>query len=641
MLRLLFTLFLIPFLTVSAVAQRCFKAYIGDQEVTEICVNTPVQFKDCSGLSFDTEFYDIDNANGQFDSGQANNLSTRFTFTTPGTYVVGQLLTVDNSSLSVWPQTYVVKATPPPAFTAVQCGPNQVKVTIQDATYDSLYLFLNNGSRQAVTTNQIITLATPGSPYQLKLQGKYRNGNCGGELSQNITPPAPAAPVTITRVQVRPGGVLAFRFSGLQSGYNYQLEAQNGITFSLKSQVSFRGSAEDSLILTGQDTSQPGCFRLVALDDCSQVQGTPSPVICSTVLAVAAQNNQNVITWPAYAGNTPSGSGFEYALYRRENSAGARTLLTPAGFQANTYTDLQVTCGVNYCYELELTEANGGFSFSEKACLSAISTDIPPAPVLLTSFNPQNILTGTVTLPANATLKSLQVLKSAGGLAFTNFATAPEPAFRDPDKTFKEIKPCYQVTFVNDCGNTSEISNTSCPVILTSKVDRIKRTVTLNWTEYAGFAPGTETYELELLDANFNVSAAQPLTSLFTTEEKLSDSDQILRYRIKVSSNGQVSYSNLETIIQEVRIIVPNAFSPNGDGLNDIFEVKGRFQNNFSLLILNRWGEIVFESRDPKQGWNGLVNGKPAPVGVYAYRLQATDEQGRKYETTGTLTLLK
>jgi gliding motility-associated-like protein len=134
---------------------------------------------------------------------------------------------------------------------------------------------------------------------------------------------------------------------------------------------------------------------------------------------------------------------------------------------------------------------------------------------------------------------------------------------------------------------------------------------------------------------------SEPVTGVFTKEEKLSDSEQILRYRIKVTNGAQISYSNLETIIQEVKIFVPNAFSPNGDGLNDIFEVKGRFQNNFSLLILNRWGEIVFESNDPRKGWNGQVNGKPAITGVYAYRLRATDEQGRRYETTGTLTLLK
>ena len=76
--------------------------------------------------------------------------------------------------------------------------------------------------------------------------------------------------------------------------------------------------------------------------------------------------------------------------------------------------------------------------------------------------------------------------------------------------------------------------------------------------------------------------------------------------------------------------------------MNDIFYPRGSglFTVKYAR-IFNRWGEIVFESRDPRQGWNGLVNGKPALVGVYAYRLRAFDETGRLYETTGTLTLVK
>src|SRR5215204_3385524 len=146
MLRLLFSLFLIPFLAVSAQAQqRCFKAFIGDREVTEICVNTQVRFEDCSGTpNITAEFYDIDDANGQFDAPQVNDPLKKFIFSTPGTYIVGQLLTTvpPTQGSTVFPRTFIVRATPPPAFTALQCGPDQVKVTISHSCYDSLYLFL-------------------------------------------------------------------------------------------------------------------------------------------------------------------------------------------------------------------------------------------------------------------------------------------------------------------------------------------------------------------------------------------------------------------------------------------------------------------------------------------------------------------
>jgi len=183
----------------------------------------------------------------------------------------------------------------------------------------------------------------------------------------------------------------------------------------------------------------------------------------------------------------------------------------------------------------------------------------------------------------------------------------------------------------------------SCPVILTSVQKKITRSLNLGWSLYEGFAGTSVEYTLETLDKNFNVKSSQPVSGTTTFSiPQLSDTEQLLRYRIKAQSNlGEVSFSNTETVVQDVKIFLPTAFSPNGDGLNDIFEVKGRFQSNFSLVILNRWGQIVYESNDPKKGWDGKMNGKEAPVGVYAYRLTAVDERGIKYEKSGTVTLVK
>ncbi|HSI89852.1 MAG TPA: hypothetical protein VK927_01990, partial [Adhaeribacter sp.] len=134
MRRLLFSLLLIPFLTLSAQAQQCFKAYIGNREISVICVNTPIRFVDCSGLG-GPELIDQDNNNNLNDSFVPNSPSTTFTYTTPGVYKVTQLKSVDPNNPSTFTQTFVVKATPKPHFTATQCGPNQVRVFIKDTNY--------------------------------------------------------------------------------------------------------------------------------------------------------------------------------------------------------------------------------------------------------------------------------------------------------------------------------------------------------------------------------------------------------------------------------------------------------------------------------------------------------------------------
>ena len=67
---------------------------------------------------------------------------------------------------------------------------------------------------------------------------------------------------------------------------------------------------------------------------------------------------------------------------------------------------------------------------------------------------------------------------------------------------------------------------------------------------------------------------------------------------------------------------IPNAFSPDYDGINDIFKPKANTELlNYNLQIYTRWGALIFESNDINKGWNGIYKGKDCPVGVYVYRI--------------------
>lgn len=69
-------------------------------------------------------------------------------------------------------------------------------------------------------------------------------------------------------------------------------------------------------------------------------------------------------------------------------------------------------------------------------------------------------------------------------------------------------------------------------------------------------------------------------------------------------------------------IFVPNAFTPkNGDGLNDVFAVKGINFNEFTMLIFDRWGEKIYETNDPTQGWNGTFKGQECKMDTYIYKI--------------------
>jgi gliding motility-associated-like protein len=64
-------------------------------------------------------------------------------------------------------------------------------------------------------------------------------------------------------------------------------------------------------------------------------------------------------------------------------------------------------------------------------------------------------------------------------------------------------------------------------------------------------------------------------------------------------------------------VVAPNAFTPNADGLNDVFEVIGKYLYDYKMTVYNRWGEIVFQTKKLTEGWDGTVRGKDAPAGVY------------------------
>jgi gliding motility-associated-like protein len=91
-----------------------------------------------------------------------------------------------------------------------------------------------------------------------------------------------------------------------------------------------------------------------------------------------------------------------------------------------------------------------------------------------------------------------------------------------------------------------------------------------------------------------------------------------------------------------VFVLLPTAFSPDGDGKNDIFHVVGEQLQDGNLQVYNRWGQKVFESNNPNDyGWNGEFNNKPCQIGVYAYILVGKRLNGDEIKMKGTVTLFR
>ncbi|MFT7589385.1 MAG: gliding motility-associated-like protein [Limisphaerales bacterium] len=86
---------------------------------------------------------------------------------------------------------------------------------------------------------------------------------------------------------------------------------------------------------------------------------------------------------------------------------------------------------------------------------------------------------------------------------------------------------------------------------------------------------------------------------------------------------------------------VPNAFTPNGDGVNDQFYLGGFGMESVKFRIFNRWGELVFETNNPGQGWDGTFRGIAQEIDVYIYTVEAFFANGRKEELKGNVSLIR
>ena len=90
-------------------------------------------------------------------------------------------------------------------------------------------------------------------------------------------------------------------------------------------------------------------------------------------------------------------------------------------------------------------------------------------------------------------------------------------------------------------------------------------------------------------------------------------------------------------------LLMPNAFSPNGDGINDIYKPKSGYQNitEYQAYIFNRWGQKLFEWTDPATGWDGTYKGSPVKDGVYFCLVKAKGADGKIYNFKKDVNLLR
>lgn len=142
---------------------------------------------------------------------------------------------------------------------------------------------------------------------------------------------------------------------------------------------------------------------------------------------------------------------------------------------------------------------------------------------------------------------------------------------------------------------------------------------------------------------SYDWSPAIGLSCTNCAQPVFSSTSGVYHYTLVISYNGVCSIS--DTVSVKVyslhEIYVPNAFTPNGDGVNDVYMVYPVGAKYVDLKIFNRWGEKLFESLDPERGWDGKYKGRLQEPGVYVYTVDVTFNDGYTAHDKGSVTLIR
>ena len=125
--------------------------------------------------------------------------------------------------------------------------------------------------------------------------------------------------------------------------------------------------------------------------------------------------------------------------------------------------------------------------------------------------------------------------------------------------------------------------------------------------------------------------------------QPLRETDFQVRYTVTDTYGCQKMITKPLKIYSSCTVYVPNAFTPNGDGMNDVFRIQnGVKTESFNLKIFNRWGQPVFETKNWKQGWDGRYGGQLQATGTFVWFMRYTDIRTNKpVERKGSLTLIR
>ena len=354
----------------------------------------------------------------------------------------------------------------------------------------------------------------------------------------------------------------------------------------------------------------------------------------------------------------------QYNIYMSENGGPYSYLASVPGTSV-TYSHTTLNNGSEYCY---FVQAQGNTvsrtASSNTACEIANLLTLPTFSYLkkATVIDLRRVIVecfvDTAGSPDVSRYKLQRSFDKNGPfttVSAISYTGSPIITFNDFSARTDQFSYYYRMITIDSCGNEVLTSNLGRTILLTGQPD-FNLVNQMKWNIYEEWLGDVSNYSLyRSVDGiwsptpiaivnNGTVQYDDNIADLY----KFPNYSGKFCYRIEAYEGpgntygfSDTSISNEFCLVQEPHLFIPSAFTP--DGKNPIFKPEFIYidAKNFYFVVYNRWGQKVYETRIPGDGWDGTYQGLVAPEGTYAYTVRIYGTNGQEIEKSGSVTLLR
>jgi len=385
--------------------------------------------------------------------------------------------------------------------------------------------------------------------------------------------------------------------------------------------------------------------------------GCPSQLsnVLNTIFTTAdldTCNNKIVVSWNSYPSSPKKVTNYSVLVSVDGDSFTETAKVSPDLF---SFTLNDFVTGADYCFVIRANLEGGFFSTSNKACLFT-KMQRPPQWINadFATVNSDGHISLSFSYDRASEITHFNLERKIGTAG--TFEEISQPVSDNGSIVFVDDKAdikdrnYYRLSAVNNCNNHVKISNLCSNMILS--LERNDNDLNLSWNSYSKWLGAISSYRLFVnTGSGFEEKAIlQPDDTVFTLGYKeimyeVSGNEVCFYISASETSNpyGVTGLSNSSSIctIPTEKITVPNIFTPNNGSVNSYFKPVLSFTPIEYLLIINdRQGKVLFESRDYSKSWDGAKNGNFQPQGVYLWFLKVTTPSGKIISRTGTITII-